>query len=239
MSDGNFIIFDTETTGFNPDEGHRIVEIGALKMENWFISDDNYCQLYINPERDMPEEAFKVHGLSNAFLQDKPTFNDVAQEFIDFIGTELPIIAHNANFDMKFINHHLQEIGYDTIPKYRVIDSLIEARKQFPSQQNSLDALCRRFHIDHSSRQFHGALLDAKLLSEVWVELQGGRQNSLKLAPREDTKSEENQELKTDQQKKHDYSHRKSVITYATQEELELHQEMMKKFLGLPFNVIH
>jgi DNA polymerase-3 subunit epsilon len=156
------------------------VEIGCVEMINHVRTKDNF-HVYLNPERDMPEEAFKVHGLSEEFLSDKPLFADVAQKFVDFIG-ESRLVIHNADFDMRFLNWELQMLGYPTMPKERALDTVAMARKRFPGSPVSLDALCRRFGIDNSKRDKHGALLDAELLADVYLELIGGREPGLALA---------------------------------------------------------
>ena len=168
------IVMDTETTGLDPMSGDRIVEIGGVELENHLPTGRVYHQ-YINPERDMPQEAFDVHGLSEEFLSDKPVFKDVAQEFLDFIG-DAKLVIHNASFDMKFLNAELIWVDKPRLPMNRAIDTLEIARKRFPGAQNSLDALCRRFSIDNSARTLHGALLDSEILAEVYLELIGGRQ---------------------------------------------------------------
>lgn len=174
------IVLDTETTGFDPLQGHRVVEIGCLELLN-HMATGNEFHVYLNPERDMPAEAEAVHGLSSAFLADKPLFTSIADELLAFIG-DSPIVAHNAGFDMNFINAELKRIGKLAIPNDRAIDTVTLARRKFPGAQASLDALCRRFQIDTSERDKHGALLDAKLLSKVYLELIGGREPGLALA---------------------------------------------------------
>jgi len=173
------IVLDTETTGFDPLSGHRLAEIGCVELFNHLPTGRVYHQ-YINPERDMPEEAFKVHGLSNEFLADKPVFAEVADAFLEFIG-DSTLVIHNAEFDMKFLNAELARLGRPTLPMSRSIDTVAMARKKFPGAQANLDALCRRFEIDNSSRTFHGALLDSELLAEVYLQLIGGRQPGLEL----------------------------------------------------------
>jgi len=173
------IVLDTETTGFKPEQGDRIVEIGAVELFNTMPTGNTYHQ-YINPERSMPEEAFKVHGLGDEFLADKPVFKEIAQEFMDFIG-QSQLVIHNAPFDMKFLNAELKWIKLPTIPMEQALDTLLMARKKFPGAQASLDALCRRFGIDNSSRTLHGALLDSEILAEVYLELLGGRQSGFSL----------------------------------------------------------
>lgn len=171
------IILDTESTGFDPDQGHRLVEIGCVELFN-FIPTGKTFQCYINPDRDMPLEAQNVHGLSAEFLSDKPRFHEIADAFLDFI-TDSPLIIHNAGFDMKFLNAELRAASYQPIPFDRAVDTVQMARRKFPGQPASLDALCKRFGIDLSARDYHGALLDAQLLAEVYLELRGGRQPNL------------------------------------------------------------
>ncbi|MGJ8546141.1 MAG: DNA polymerase III subunit epsilon [Sulfitobacter sp.] len=175
------IVLDTETTGFDPHSGDRIVEIGAVELMGHMATGKTYHQ-YINPERGMPDEAFQVHGLGDEFLADKPKFKAVGQAFLDFIG-DAKLVIHNAAFDMKFLNAELKWMGLPQIPWERAIDTLEIARKRFPGSPASLDALCRRFGIDNSSRTLHGALLDSEILAEVYLELIGGRQPDFALAP--------------------------------------------------------
>jgi len=174
------IVLDTETTGFEPSEGDRIVEIGAVELFNHLPTGRTYHQ-YINPKRNMPEAAFNVHGLSEEFLSDKPVFKDIAQEFIDFIK-DSKLVIHNASFDMKFLNAELGWVNRPALPVHQAIDTLAIARRKFPGSPASLDALCRRFGIDNSSRTLHGALLDSEILAEVYLELVGGRQPDLVLS---------------------------------------------------------
>ncbi|MCT2539621.1 DNA polymerase III subunit epsilon [Sedimentimonas flavescens] len=169
------IVLDTETTGFEPSEGHRIVEIGALELFNHVPTGRTYHQ-YINPERAMPKEAFEVHGLGDDFLRDKPKFGQIAQDFLDFIGPDSKLVIHNAAFDMKFLNAELSWVKKPLIANDRALDTLMIARRKFPGSPASLDALCRRFGIDNSARTLHGALLDSEILAEVYLELIGGRQ---------------------------------------------------------------
>ncbi|MDA0850465.1 MAG: DNA polymerase III subunit epsilon [Proteobacteria bacterium] len=174
------IVLDTETTGLDPHEGHRIVEIGAVEIFNGLPSGRTYHQ-YINPQRNMPAEAFAVHGLGDDFLKDKPVFADIANDFVTFIG-DAQLVIHNASFDMKFINAELSWINKTPIPLNKAIDTLQIARKKFPGSPASLDALCRRFNIDNSARTLHGALLDSEILAEVYLELSGGRQPDFELS---------------------------------------------------------
>lgn len=174
------IVLDTETTGFEPSEGHRIVEIGAVELFNHLPTGRTYHQ-YINPQRDMPKEAFEVHGLGDEFLRDKPVFRAIGQAFLDFIG-DARLVIHNASFDMKFLNAELEMAGLPCLTPDRAIDTLMIARSRFPGSPASLDALCRRFGVDNSSREKHGALLDSEILAEVYLELVGGRQPDLVLS---------------------------------------------------------
>ncbi len=169
------IIFDTETTGLDPAQGHRIVEIGCVEVVNRTVTGRN-LHIYLNPDRDSDPEALAVHGLTTDFLSDKPRFGEVAAEFLRFIeGAEL--IAHNANFDVKFFNAELQNTGHKTLDHYcdSVTDSLAHARTMFPGKRNSLDALCDRFGISNAHRTLHGALLDSQLLAEVWLAMTRGQ----------------------------------------------------------------
>ncbi len=181
------IVLDTETTGFDPESGDRIVEIGAVELWNHVATGETY-HVYINPERSMPEEAFGVHGIGpdlleaprppekgEVTLKDKPVFAKVGQAFRDFVG-DAKLVIHNASFDMKFLNAELKWMGLPPIPMDQALDTLAIARKRFPGSPASLDALCRRFNIDNSNRVLHGALLDSEILAEVYLELIGGRQ---------------------------------------------------------------
>lgn len=174
------IVLDTETTGLSPRDGDRLVEIGCLELFNHVATGETW-HCYINPERDMPAEAEAVHGLTEDFLSDKPLFNDVVEDFLKFIGDD-PLVIHNASFDMGFINAELTRAGRPALPDSQAIDTVSMARAKFPGSPASLDALCRRFGIDNSARTLHGALLDAELLAEVYLELCGGRQPGLVLA---------------------------------------------------------
>jgi DNA polymerase-3 subunit epsilon len=187
------IVLDTETTGFEPGEGHRIVEIGAVELLNHLPTGRTYHQ-YINPERGMPREAFEVHGIghdileppgppvpSGVTLRDKPVFQRIGQAFLEFIG-DAQLVIHNAAFDMKFLNAELERAGLPGLPQTRATDTLMIARTKYPGSPASLDALCRRFGIDNSMREKHGALLDSEILAEVYLELIGGRQPDLVLA---------------------------------------------------------
>jgi DNA polymerase-3 subunit epsilon len=172
------IVFDTETTGFYYDKGDRVIEIGAVELVDKKQTGKVFHK-YINPEREVPEEAVKVHGLTYDFLKEFPTFDKIADEWLDFVGDAV-LVAHNAAFDINFINYELKQISKDCFDFSKVVDSLEIARKKFPNKHNKLDDLCKRFDVDNSARTFHGALLDAQLLAEVYVKLVcGDEQNSL------------------------------------------------------------
>jgi DNA polymerase-3 subunit epsilon len=174
------IVFDTETTGMDPSEGHRIVELGCIELINQ-VPTGRVLHHYINPERDIPAEVSAIHGITNEHVKGKPVFAEIFAEFIELIADDAHLVAHNADFDMKFINAELARVGHEPIHSRRVIDTLKIARLKFPGSPASLDALCRRFSIDNSAREFHGALLDSQLLAEVYLELKGGRQHGLGL----------------------------------------------------------
>ena len=173
------IVLDTETTGLDPDAGHRIVEIACVELINHLPSGRTF-QRYLNPERDMPTEAQAVHGLTTEFLAGQPLFSAIVDEFLEFIG-DAPLVIHNAEFDLKFVNAELKKLGRSKLQAQRAVDTVQLARRKFPGAPASLDALCGRFSIDNSSRTLHGALLDAQLLSEVYLELVGGRQATIEL----------------------------------------------------------
>ena len=174
------IIFDTETTGLDPLAGDRLVEIGCIELVNRFPTGKTF-HFYFNPERDMPETAFKIHGLSIEFLKDKPLFAEKADDLIAFLG-DAQLVAHNAMFDLGFLNAELERVGRAVVSRDRMIDTLLLARRKHPGGSNRLDDLCERYQIDNSRRTKHGALLDAELLAEIYVELIGARQASLVLS---------------------------------------------------------
>ena len=173
------ITLDLETTGLNPLEGHKIIEIGCVELINNFPT-GNTWQTYINPKRNIPQEAFEIHGLTEEFLENKPFFKDTIDKFLNFIK-DSDLIIHNAKFDMKFINYELEANNLKPISNNKIIDTIDIAKNMFPGQSNSLDALCKRYKIDLEKRKFHGALLDAELLAEVYLEMQGGRQQGFDL----------------------------------------------------------
>ncbi len=215
------IILDTETTGLDPNSGHRIAEIGCVEVIGG-IRTGNVFHCYLNPQRDMPDEAFRVHGLSNAFLKDKPVFAQKVDEFLDFIKDSI-LVIHNATFDMKFINFELTKHGFPIIPMDRTLDTVLMARKKFPGSPASLDALCKRFEIDLSGRDKHGALLDAELLAEVYLELLGGRQVVLSLDSQQTVSVEEAVVI----ERNREFREARDFLPSA--EELEAHSLMLKK----------
>ena len=173
------IVLDTETTGLDPHAGHRIVEIACVELINHLPSGRSFRR-YVNPERDMPSDAQAVHGLTNEFLATQPVFASIVAEFLEFIG-DAKLVIHNAEFDLKFVNAELALLGFPPLVARRAVDTVQLARRKFPGAPASLDALCGRFNVDNSSRTVHGALLDAELLAEVYLELIGGRQATIEL----------------------------------------------------------
>ncbi len=182
------IVLDTETTGLDPLKGDRVVEIGCVELHN-HLPTGKVFHAYLNPERDMPSEAAMVHGLTDEFLADKPVFAETVDGFLSFIS-DSTLVIHNASFDMNFINAELTRCGYKRLPMDRSTDTVTMARRMFPGAPASLDALCKRFGVDSSSRKMHGALLDAQLLAEVYLELRGGRQPDLAIASTDSTPEE-------------------------------------------------
>lgn len=215
------VVFDTETTGFDPFNGDKLVEIGCVVVDDYIPTGETY-HVYINPERDMPAGAFGIHGLSEEFLKDKPTFSEIVADFRDFCG-DMNLVAHNADFDMKFINYEMENLGFSPYPATRAVDTLAIARRKFPGASNTLDALCKRFSVDNSNRVKHGALLDAELLADVYLELMGGRQTGLGLMS-EDKKAEGNNATQSAERK-----FREPRPHTASEEELARHQEFVKK----------
>lgn len=215
------IVLDTETTGFEPSEGHRMVEIGCLELVN-HLPTGNTFHTYLNPLRDVPADAVRVHGLTTEFLKDHPIFTEKVDAFLEFIG-DATLVIHNAEFDMKFINAELKASGFKPLAMTRVIDTLPMAREKFPGQPANLDALCRRFKIDNSERKFHGALLDSELLAEVYLELIGGRQHGLGLGSELMAKQSQLLNAKIKRQK------RKQRSFPPSQKELESHEALLGK----------
>ena len=173
------IVLDTETTGLDPDAGHRLVEVAAIELVNHLPTGRKF-QHYLKPDCEMSPEAQAVHGLTLAFLADKPSFSEIVSELLEFIG-DARLVIHNAEFDLKFLNAELKALGFPVFPSARAVDTVQMARRKFPGAPASLDALCQRFSINNAHRTLHGALLDAELLSEVYLELIGGRQSHLSL----------------------------------------------------------
>ena len=194
------IVFDTETTGLNVASGDRLVEIGAVELVNHIPTGKEYHQ-YINPMRSIDEEVVKVHGLTEEFLSDKPTFEEICDDFLAFIGSDSYLVAHNAKFDIGFLNYQLNELNKPQIDEERVIDTVPIARKKFPGSRVNLDELCRRFGVDNSKRTVHGALLDAQLLADVYLELLGGHEPGL-LSETTDEKYTQTQALELNLTKK-------------------------------------
>ena len=213
------IVLDTETTGLDPKSGHRIVEIGCVELINHIPTNRTYHQ-YINPERDMPAEAFRVHGLSVDFLAEHPVFADIADAFVEFIDGAT-LVIHNAEFDMGFINAELAKLDRARVSMDVTIDTVRMARKKFPGAPANLDALCRRFGVDNSNRDLHGALLDARLLADVYLELIGGRQTDLGLSGDRGSEDRETDENASAVRPQRTYS--------VTPEEEARHQEFLTK----------
>lgn len=213
------IALDTETTGMDPFTGDKLIEIGCVELVN-HIPSGKSLQLYINPERDIPAEATAVHGITNEFVKDKPTFVEVYHEFVDFVkGAKL--VIHNAEFDMKFLNHELESVGHEKLPWNMVVDTLGMARKKFPGSPANLDALCRRFGIDNTERTYHGALLDSELLAEVYLELLGGRQHAL--LGSEEKKAETKKAVKIER------AFREPRVHSASADEVEAHTQLLEQ----------
>lgn len=219
------IVLDTETTGMDPADGDKLVEIGCVELENHMPTGRTYHQ-YINPERDVPAEAVAVHGLTQERLKNEPTFGEVIGDFLDFLGDDSKLIIHNAEFDMKFINAELKTFGFPSVDKKRVIDTLTMARMKFPGSPANLDALCRRFNIDNSNRTLHGALLDSELLAEVYLELLGGRQRGLGIDI-DDKKSSSGNDASHGAKPSIDRVYREPRIFTVSEEEGAAHENML------------
>ncbi len=218
------IIFDTETTGFEPSEGHHVVEIGALEMIDFELTGKTFHQ-YINPQMPMPESAYKVHGLDDEFLAGKPVFADIAETFIEFIG-DATLVAHNASFDMKFIQAELRGNGFDALDNH-VVDTLLMARQKFPNQKNNLDMLAQRLGVDISARaQYHGALLDSQILAQVYLLLSGKGQPQLLDSIDKTQQDPTDEALLTIGNDGAVAQKREMMIQRANDDELALHQKM-------------
>ena len=216
------IVLDTETTGLDPKNGDRIVEIGGIELNN-YIPTNNFFHVYINPDKSMPLSAFKIHGLSNDFLSDKPKFHEVVDEFLSFIKNDT-LVIHNAKFDINFLNFELDKIGKETINFDRVVDTLEISKNMFPGTKVSLDALSRKFNINQYDRTFHGALLDCKILSNIYLELIGGKQPDLSLYKSEVESKSENYN------KYISLINKRKRIKILTKEEEDKHKSFINKF---------
>lgn len=223
------ICLDTETTGLDPKDGHRIIEIGCIELFNK-VKTGRIFHFYFNPEREVPQDAFKIHGISTEFLQDKPKFAEKCQEFLEFVK-DSQLVIHNAAFDMKFINFELRQCNLEIIERGVVIDSLQMARNKFPGGANSLDGLCKRFGIDATKRIKHGALLDAELLADIYLELSGGNQYSMFKSNEE----EEQSLLIASQNLAKNRSNIPSRNFTLNEEELAEHQEYIRKNFKVNF----
>lgn len=224
MSTHREIVLDTETTGLDHKSGHKIIEIGAVEMLNRVFTGQRW-HCYVNPMRDIPDDAYKIHGISSAFLQDKPQFSEVANDFLKFIhGAKL--VIHNAAFDVGFLNHELSMLNLPSIDQSMVIDTLLMARKMFPGARNNLDALCKRFKVDNSNRQFHGALKDAELLAKVYVEMNGGRQSSFDMTGNIDRVWSNGTMMN-----RVSYDDNAFHVIQPTSMEIEIHEKFMTKIL--------
>ncbi len=219
------IVFDTETTGLDPKTGDKLVEIGALELINHIPTGRTYHQ-YINPMRDVPEEVVKIHGLSNDFLKNYPKFSEIAEDFLSFVGDDGVMVAHNATFDMNFVNYELKHGGFETLEKHKVIDTLEIAKSKFPGARNNLDALCHRYNIDNSKRTKHGALLDAELLSEVYLELLGGVEPSMNLSSAQKKSEEKIENITRQVRPKRTFS--------LSPEELQIHDDFLAQKIKNP-----
>ncbi len=213
------ICLDTETTGLDPKDGHKIIEIAAFEIIDK-VKTGNYFHCYINPNRNVPHEAFLIHGISTEFLLDKQVFKEIANDFLDFIKSD-PLIIHNAMFDLKFLNFELNNIGLPLLTQNKIVDTLILARQKFPNSPNSLDALCKRFKIDLTKREKHSALIDTELLCLVYLELTCGSQGGFSFAKQNDA----NKQVST-QFIRQEYNLPKRDFSL-TQQQLNLHQEFI------------
>ncbi len=222
------IIFDTETTGLKANNGDRVIEIGAVELINRFPSGKTF-HVFVNPQgKEIHPEALKVHGISNEFLNDKPNFSDVADDFLEFFSTG-SLIAHNASFDTGFLNAELKRLGKPPIDNERVIDTLEIARRKHPMGPNSLDALCSRYNIDNSKREKHGALLDSEILAEVYIELLGGRQASFSLE-HENPNSQNSDALVNEDGSVQTLQRSKPLLSPLSEEDIKKHRDFVEGF---------
>lgn len=220
------ICLDTETTGLDPKDGHKIIEIACFELFNK-VKTGKVFHSFVNPLRDVPHEAFRIHGISTEFLKDKPTFDLIADKFLDFIGDDI-LVIHNASFDIKFLNFELNILRKKTLEMSRVVDSLMLARKKFPGGQNSLDALCKRFNLDLSKREKHGAMIDTELLCDVYIELMGGAQEGFgfdNIKKNDSIKSNQITDVAVPRNNKKIIADRNFELT---SEELKMHEDFIK-----------
>jgi DNA polymerase-3 subunit epsilon len=225
------IVLDTETTGLDPSQGHRIIEIGCVEIENRRLTGRHY-HCYLNPERDIDEGAIQVHGITTEFLADKPRFFQIAEEFLKFVS-EAELVIHNAPFDLGFLNHELQLTGYAAATlqqRCSIVDTLVMARKKHPGQRNSLDALCKRYEVDNSQRELHGALLDAEILADVYLLMSGG-QTTLQLGNEQASLREQDESMIPGLS-----SHGKLKISVPGQADLEAHAALITRINQLSKN---
>lgn len=222
------IVFDTETTGLDPNQGDRLVEIGAIELINHLPTGNQFHE-YINPQRTVPADAVAIHGLDDAFLRDKPLFSQIADKFLAFIGQDSKLVAHNASFDLRFMNTELGREKKSLIDKNRIVDTLVMARERFPGSNNTLDGLCRRFGIDNSNRTLHGALLDSELLAEVYLELIGGRQPGFELTKRGDNSADTQVSSQAGVVAARRKQRPNSLPTLLSDEEMQAHQDFIDK----------
>ena len=226
------IVFDTETTGFDPENGDKLVEIGAVELINHIPTGVTYHQ-YINPQREVPEDAFKVHGLSYDYLKQFPTFDKIVDEWLDFVGDGV-LVAHNASFDIKFVNYEQKLLGKTQFTWDRVVDTLEIAKTLFPGARVNLDALCKRYNVDNTDRTLHGALLDAQLLAQVYLELLGGREPSLLLDKKKSAQATATVINQTDGVKQSEKKFREPRIFALSEEDEAKHREFLEKKIKNP-----
>ena len=226
------IVFDTETTGFDPENGDKLVEIGAVELINHIPTGVTYHQ-YINPQREVPEDAFKVHGLSYDYLKQFPTFDKIVDEWLDFVGDGI-LVAHNASFDIKFVNYEQKLIGKTQFTWDRVVDTLEIAKTLFPGARVNLDALCKRYNVDNTDRTLHGALLDAQLLAQVYLELLGGREPSLLLDKKKSAQTAANVMTAGENVQKSEKKFREPRIFALLEEDEAKHREFLEKKIKNP-----
>ena len=226
------IVFDTETTGFDPENGDKLVEIGAVELINHIPTGVTYHQ-YINPQREVPEDAFKVHGLSYDYLKQFPTFDKIVDEWLDFVGDGI-LVAHNASFDIKFVNYEQKLLGKTQFTWDRVVDTLEIAKTLFPGARVNLDALCKRYNVDNTDRTLHGSLLDAQLLAQVYLELLGGREPSLLLDKKKSAQATAIVTNPIDGVKQSEKKFREPRIFALSEEDEAKHREFLEKKIKNP-----